>query len=425
MRSRLMSLVLVVILILGSSMSAWAAEEDVLGNELEGAIQENVNLLDDNDVPEAKNETADTQENIDKEENTEEQAIITERNSKAEVFSEIDANGLKWEVEDGVLRISGNGVIERNASFTNNDKLRESITSIIIGEGITEIGVNVFVNFTALLEVVIPNSVTKIEGGAFGGCRGLIKVIIPDSVKSIGEAAFYLSGLKTIVFQGDAPEIIFSGVEIGPFNSVTATVYYPLGNRTYTEELKKGYEGRLTWKAIEPLEIILETTKNTHILGTSDTATITCNGELKNFVNIFVDGIEVNNSNYILEEGSTILTFTAQYLNTLSVGRRAVTLNYTYGSVDTELIILSPESIVNATGSADASGETGASTNSMSSAGVSGRMETSTNPTAVRTGDNAAVLPWLLTALVSASVSIGTVFVRRKCSILFFIQARR
>lgn len=539
MRNRLMPLVLAVIFILGSSMPAWAAEEDVLENEMEDAAWANVNLLDDYDVPGAENEAVDIQENSGEEEHAEGQAITVERNSDSASFSEVDANGLKWEVTDGVLRISGNGVIEQNPSFTNDDNLRKSITSIIIEEditgigrmafreyhnlkeisipesvreigqgafascgltsvtlpnGLTEIGNIVFGDCRALSEIVIPDSVTKIDVGAFGGCTGLIKVIIPDSVKSIGEMAFYLSGLKTIVFQGDAPEVS-RGTEVGPFNSVTATVYYPLGNKTYTEELKTRYEGSLTWEEREPLEIILEatddiykkgsledasitcngvcedfvslsidgnkvnesnytsksgstvidinanyldtlelgkhivtlnyiygsidaeltiisedkiplriileTTKNTHVLGTSDTATITCTGELKDFVNVYVEGSQVDTSNYTLAEGSTILTFTAQYLNSLSVGTHPVTMNYTYGSVDTELIILSSEDTANTAESIGASGGTGANV--------------SVKSATARTGDNTPVLLWLLTA-ITAAVSIGMVFVR-KCFI--------
>ena len=518
MRRRLMSLFLVVLLLSGS-MSAWAAGEDALENELEDAVQEKIQVIDNYDVLEEENKDADSQEShVDKVESTEELASIIERAPNSESFSEVDANGLKWEVANGVLTISGNGVIERNASFTDDDNLRESITSIIIGEGITEIGYEAFYRYrhleevsipdsvrkigriafaecdlltsvtlpnglteideetfagcTRLSEIVIPNSVTKIGWGAFSGCEsitaisipesvteigayafyqcrnlssifipsgvteirectfgdcqnltevtipnsvtriynfafhfctGLTKVIIPDSVKNIGYEAFsFCSGLQFIAFQGNAPKLAGYAMEYdAPFYGVTATAFYPLGNQTYTEEVRVAYGVGLTWEARGSLKIILETTKNLHILGTSDTATITCNGELKDFVNVFVDGREVDKSNYILEEGSTILTFTAQYLNTLSVGKHAVTLNYTYGSVDTELIILSSESAANAAGSA----------------GTSRKAEVSVKSIAARTGDNAAVLPWFLTALTAVAVGMGTVFVRKKHSI--------
>lgn len=534
-----MCLFVAVFFLLGNNMSVRAAEEGILDNEIEEATLTNINVSDTYDVTEEENGAEDDQESyIDKVESTEDLSTIIERAPSSEVFSEVDANGLKWDVANGVLKISGNGMIERNASFTNNDNLREGITSIVIeeditgigkeafwayrhleevsipssvtiidedafgecgnlssvvipdsvreiGEGafykcgltsvalpsglteikdgtfaycrelseivipdgvirighsafyncgitsismpesvieigmtafmdcdnltevvipdkVTEISISTFESCNKLTEVIIPNSVTKISSRAFGFCGGLTRVTIPDSVRSIGEEAFgYCMELQTVVFQGNAPEIISEGTGEEPFSYVTATAYYPLENQTYTEEVKAAYGAGLTWEAKAALKIILETTRNTHVLGTSDTATITCNGELKDFVNVFVDGREVDKKNYILEEGSTILTFTAQYLNTLSVGKHAVTLNYTYGSVDTELIILSSESAADTMNSADGS-EGG---------------DISVNPATARTGDNTPALTWLLIALTALAVGIGTVFVRRKRSI--------
>ena len=49
----------------------------------------------------------------------------------------------------------------------------------------------------------------------------------------------------------------------------------------------------------------------------------------------------VDASNYTVEEGSTIVTFKAAYLETLSAGAHTVTLNYTgERSVNTVLTIL-------------------------------------------------------------------------------------
>ncbi len=48
----------------------------------------------------------------------------------------------------------------------------------------------------------IPDSVTEIGRYAFRGCKELTQIIIPDSVTTIGEGAFYESGLTAIAIDG-------------------------------------------------------------------------------------------------------------------------------------------------------------------------------------------------------------------------------
>lgn len=69
------------------------------------------------------------------------------------------------------------------------------------------------------------------------------------------------------------------------------------------------------------------------------TVTITCNGELSKFVSVSVDGKTVESKSYSLKSGSTILTFTKEYVNSLSVGAHTVRFNYTDGYAETTLTI--------------------------------------------------------------------------------------
>ena len=69
------------------------------------------------------------------------------------------------------------------------DKYVKKITTVVIKEGITTIGVGAFSGFKALTSIIIPNSVTIIKGSAFLGC-GLKVVDIPNSVKEIYNGAF-------------------------------------------------------------------------------------------------------------------------------------------------------------------------------------------------------------------------------------------
>ena len=76
----------------------------------------------------------------------------------------------------------------------------ESLTSVVIGNSVTSIGEYAFHDCESLKSLVIGNSVTSIGGCAFEGCRSLTSIDIPNSVTSIGDYAFYMTGLKTVVF---------------------------------------------------------------------------------------------------------------------------------------------------------------------------------------------------------------------------------
>lgn len=392
MKKKLLSVLLVTVITLSGSTLVCAAEMEETTLEVD---MEEVSEDEETPIPDEMNKP-------------EEQVQNLERAARAGTVSGTFDNGLKWELADGVLTISGNGALENSIP----DEYKTEVTAVIIKNGVTEIGRGAFMYY-AMKELVIENGVSKIEAWAFAYCGHLSEVIIPASVKSIAHWAFgRCDGLQTIYFKGDAPEVTLTddpefNKDGGPFQGRAATVYYPQGNETYTEEVKKAYGLNLSWIAEDVLKIIPEATNNVHVLGTSDTATIVCNGELKDFVSVFVDGNGVNGSDYILEEGSTILTFTAKYLNGLTVGKHSVTLNYTYASVDTDLTILSAEKPVNITNPINAENKTS------TAAGRNGLKRTA----AVQTGDNAVALPWLLAAVSAAVAGIGTVFIKRRHSV--------
>ena len=87
------------------------------------------------------------------------------------------------------------------------------------------------------------------------------------------------------------------------------------------------------------LEVILEASNNLHVIASGESATLYCTGPLNKFIKVLVDEVEVDESCYETEEGSTILTFTPEYLDTLSVGDHDVTLVYTYGEAYAVLTI--------------------------------------------------------------------------------------
>ena len=95
---------------------------------------------------------------------------------------------------------------------------------------------------TALETLELSDGLVYISNSAFVTCENLTEITIPAGVSSIGNYAFADTGLKTVRFLGDAP---FFGE--GVFENVTADVYYPQGNSTWTRDVMGNYGGRLNW----------------------------------------------------------------------------------------------------------------------------------------------------------------------------------
>ena len=106
--------------------------------------------------------------------------------------------------DDGTLTISGTDMPDYYYSVYYGNHIPwgsqcKEIKKIVINDGVTNIGRNVFTGCSALTSIIIPNSVTVIGDAAFYGCSALTSIIIPNSVTSIGGSAFSeCSGLTSI-----------------------------------------------------------------------------------------------------------------------------------------------------------------------------------------------------------------------------------
>lgn len=109
-----------------------------------------------------------------------------------------------WELDGTTLYIRGNGAMgdysERSGTYP---PWPTSITSVIIEEGVTSIGMRCFglsgsIGFVNLTYVSIPSTLLKISSYSFENTKNLKYIEIPGSVTSISDAAFQGSGLKKI-----------------------------------------------------------------------------------------------------------------------------------------------------------------------------------------------------------------------------------
>ena len=184
-----------------------------------------------------------------------------------------DGTNLTWMLtEDGILTISGEGamkdwgvssifpwysylgsvktvVVGDAVTTIGNDAFSDckALTTVTIGNSVTTIGDSAFYRCESLATVTIGDSVTTIGDNAFSYCKALTTVTIGDSVATIGDYAFaYCDSRPEIYFKGDAPTF---GTKV--FQSVSATVYYPAWNKTWTEAARQDYGGNITWLSLD------------------------------------------------------------------------------------------------------------------------------------------------------------------------------
>ena len=95
---------------------------------------------------------------------------------------------------------------------------------------------------------VLPENATVIEPGAFSNCTNLVNLNIKENVTEIGDNAFADSkNLQNIYFYGNSPKL---GNNI--FKNVTATVYYPYTDKTWSLDILRDYGGNITWVPWNP-----------------------------------------------------------------------------------------------------------------------------------------------------------------------------
>ena len=94
----------------------------------------------------------------------------------------------------------------------------------------------------------LPENATVIEPGAFSNCTNLVNLNIKENVTEIGDNAFTDSkNLQNIYFYGNSPKL---GNNI--FKNVTATVYYPYTDKTWSLDILRDYGGNITWVPWNP-----------------------------------------------------------------------------------------------------------------------------------------------------------------------------
>lgn len=134
----------------------------------------------------------------------------------------------------------------------------EKLKDISIPDGVIGIGIAAFAGCSQLKNIKLPKNAKYIGRGAFSECTKLEKITIPSKIEEIVQEAFYgCSNLKKIYFVGNAPDIenyIMPDWTADVFGKVTATAFYPEGNKTWASDKLQNYGGNITWKTWTPYE---------------------------------------------------------------------------------------------------------------------------------------------------------------------------
>ena len=131
---------------------------------------------------------------------TEEEGVtlITDENGK--VVKAV-VSGVNGKVPDGFFANLKQSVDENGNPIAVPAERWADLTEVVIEDGVTEIGKDVFQGCVGLTKVTIPDSVKKIGTWAFYLCEGLKNVDIPANTE-IGDSSFRQSGLEQVTVSG-------------------------------------------------------------------------------------------------------------------------------------------------------------------------------------------------------------------------------
>lgn len=113
-------------------------------------------------------------------------------------------------VDGDTITITGVGETYDECYWADGNSVlnKDNIKHIVIEDGITSLGYELFYNFKNVEIIQLPTSLTKIKNRTFQNCRSLLNISIPEGVTEIGIGIFNnCVSLKSIMFPSTLKEI--------------------------------------------------------------------------------------------------------------------------------------------------------------------------------------------------------------------------
>lgn len=166
-----------------------------------------------------------------------------------------------------------------------------------------------------------------------------------------------------------------------------------------------------------PVYRIIDGADSSWTQSTDGSLAIRGDGEIGKFVNVKVDGTIIDPANYIVTEGSTIITLKPEFLKTLSEGPHTFEIAWTDGTASTGFTVAKNTSGNDDTGNNNSSSDQGGSNDSSDNTNTSTTSATGTNPAqemdkVPATGDPFGI--WLTLFVISLTGLAGMLARRKK-----------
>lgn len=133
-------------------------------------------------------------------------SVITSAETEVPTEGTCGENTVWKFTEDGTLEISGTGAMDEWTAESDRpwNDLRDKITNVVIGEGVTTIGERAFSYFSNVTEFIIPEGVETISYYAFANCKNLTSIYLSSTVTSfVWYHIFEDDSLKEIIISED------------------------------------------------------------------------------------------------------------------------------------------------------------------------------------------------------------------------------
>lgn len=155
---------------------------------------------------------------------------------------------IRWVFADGLLTITGTGVMDDFENGAPWEVHRDEIKKVIISGGITYIGAYSFNDYDALTEVEFGSDVYEIGERAFFSCDGLTVIHLPASFKVFGKSSFMgCTKLTEIHCEGRFPSF-----RMNCLWDTWCKIYFPADRPwgvQYIAELEEAFHGRIEFLA--------------------------------------------------------------------------------------------------------------------------------------------------------------------------------
>lgn len=162
----------------------------------------------------------------------------------AEAATGTCGEGIEWTYEDGTLTVSGTGEMENFEDIAPWDEYRDSITRVVIEDGITHLGDNAFRDYDAITEADLGTTLVSLGKGSFLGCDGLERLHLPKTFRIFDEECLRdCKGLTAIHCEG-----VFPSFRLNCLWGSNVKIYYPASRPwpvSLVKELEEAFHGRI------------------------------------------------------------------------------------------------------------------------------------------------------------------------------------